>query len=302
MKKTTKIDFIAKANKVHGDKYNYSDIEYIGTHVNIVINCPIHGQFNQSPANHLCGNGCPKCVGKNENINDFVFRASKTHNNKYDYSLSQFINKGGKIKIICVKHGIFEQRVSHHLNGVGCPKCVGKKKTTKDFIKECKLIHDNKYDYSFVNYINEKTKIKIICTEHSIFQQMAGKHLQGQGCPVCKESKGERKIRQYLIENKIKYTSQKRFKDCRDKKPLPFDFYLPDYNICIEYQRRQHYEPISNWGGIIGFNKILKRDTIKKNYCLKNDIKLILISDKESVADKISFYYQVSPPFLQNYE
>jgi len=282
MKGKTINEFVNQSIKIYGDKYNYSYVNYITTHVKVKILCKYHGEFLQSPANHLRGNGCPKCIGKGENISDIINKAKLKHKN-YDYSLVDFINKMSKIKIICPKHGIFEQRVSHHLNGSGCPKCVGKGKTTQEFIKEIRLIHGDKYNYSIVEYIDDKTKIDIICPKHGLFKQTAGKHLSGQGCPICKESKGEREIRQYLLDKKIIFIPQKRFKDCKDKRPLPFDFYLPELNICIEYQGQQHFKPISNLGGLNGFKEILKRDKIKEKYCLDNNIKLILLSNGQNI-------------------
>lgn len=297
MRKLNSAEFIGKAIKIHGDRYDYSLVEYKDTHSKVTIKCLIHGIFYQSPANHIRGNGCPRCIGKKETIIDFFKKANLLHEDKYDYSLVSFKSKQEKIKIICPIHGEFQQRCSHHLSGVGCPKCVGKNKTTEDFINESKKVHGDKYDYSLVRYINDKTRVKIICPKHGVFEQMSGKHLQGQGCSHCKESKGEREIRKFLIENNIKFIPQKRFKDCRDKKPLPFDFYLPEYNTCIEYQGRQHFEPISNWGGVDGLKKIQKRDKIKKDYCNRNRIKLICVTQ----FDLTNLYDQFAPTFLQNY-
>lgn len=160
-------------------------------------------------------------------------------------------NNSTKVKIICTKHGVFEQDPSSHINHKnGCPKCAYILKadiirlTTEDFIKNAKIIHDGKYDYSLVNYNKSHIKIKIICPKHGEFLQKPNAHLNGNGCPICNESKGEKEIRRYLKDKNIKYKSQKTFDDCKYKQKLQFDFYLPEYNLCIEYNGIQHYIPI----------------------------------------------------------
>jgi len=103
---------------------------------------------------------------------EFINRAEKIHRNKYDYSLVEYVNTKTKIKIICKKHGIFEQTPNNHLCGKNCPKCHDYNKlTTKEFINKAEKDHGNKYDYSLVEYVNTKTKIKIICKKHGIFEQ-----------------------------------------------------------------------------------------------------------------------------------
>ena len=146
------------------------------------------------------------------------------------------------------------------------------------FKNNAKLIHHDKYDYSLVEYINNKTKIKIICKEHGVFEQSPSHHLNGVNCPICNLSKGEIEIINYLKVNNTTYISQKRFKDCKYKKTLPFDFYLPNKNICIEYDGEQHYQIKEHWGGEKEFKTIQIKDNIKTKYCKDNNIKLIRIS------------------------
>lgn len=97
---------------------------------------------------------------------EFIKRAEIIHGNKFDYSLTKYINQKTKVKIICPTHGEFNQNTYEHLNGSGCPNCIGKNKTTEYFIKESIKIHGNKYDYKLVNYINSNIKVKIICPIH----------------------------------------------------------------------------------------------------------------------------------------
>lgn len=158
--------------------------------------------------------------------------------------------------------------------------------TNDEFIKRLKErgLFSDKYDFTQINYIDTLTPIKIICEEHGAIEIKPINLISGGSiCKLCKNSsKGESKIENILIENKVKYIREKTFVDCRGiKRPLPFDFYLPDYNICIEFDGIQHYKPVERFGGIEGFNEIVKNDNIKNNYCLLNNIKLIRISYKD---------------------
>jgi hypothetical protein len=157
-----------------------------------------------------------------------------------------------------------------------------------ELINKFKLKHYNFYDYSLVDYIDFKTKIKIICPKHNIFEQLPYEHLRGKGCSICNESKGEKEIRNILINKKINFIPQHKFSDCKHINKLPFDFYLPDYNVCIEYHGLQHYEPIKWFGGQIVFDKLIKRDKIKENYCILNNIKLIIIPYRKNIFNIIN--------------
>ena len=156
------------------------------------------------------------------------------------------------------------------------------------FCEKSKEIHKNKYDYSLVEYINNKTKVKIICPIHGIFEQKPDAHLYC-GCKYCQESRGERKIRTILKKLKINYIMQKKFSDCKNKRELPFDFYLPDFNICIEYDGIQHFKSIEYFGGINGFEQTVNNDKIKTNYCKENNIQLIRIKYNENIEEKFKF-------------
>ena len=147
--------FIKFSNEIHNNKYDYSMVNYKKSGSKVIIVCPVHGEFKQTPSNHLKGNSCPDCGGvKVPTTEEFISNAKLKHNNKYDYSLVKYKNANTKIKIICPKHGEFEQNTGNHIQGQGCPKCLGKYKTTVDIIKEFNLVHNFKYDYSLVKYIN----------------------------------------------------------------------------------------------------------------------------------------------------
>jgi len=228
-------------------------------------------------------------------LENFISKAKEKHNNLYDYSLVQnYKNVHMKVPIICKVHGIFIQRINSHLSGNGCPICKfdEKRLSKKEFIKKSKEIHGDKYDYSLVKYENMTTKVKIICSKHGMFEQSPDNHInRSSGCPICKESHGEKIIRIYLQKNDIFYISQKRFSDCKDKRELPFDFYLPDFNMCIEYDGKQHFDFKCNFNkNNNNYDKMKKHDKIKNNYCNENNINLLRIKYNENILEKLSNY------------
>jgi len=184
-------DFINKAREVHGDKYDYSKVEYVDSHTKVCIICPKHGEFWQSPNTHLSGHGCIKCckyrIGPKSKLTteEFIRRAKEIHGDKYDYSKVEYVDFRTKVCIICPEHGEFWQAPKGHLNGQGCSKCAGMNKTTEEWIEEARKIHGDKYDYSKVNYVNSYTKVCIICPEHGEFWQIPKGHLDGCGCSKC---------------------------------------------------------------------------------------------------------------------
>lgn len=303
MKKLTTKEFIEKAKLVHGEKYDYSSLNYINKRTKVKIMCAIHGFFEQEANTHLSGSGCKYC-GKNKmtynksNQEEIINKCNLIHNNKYDYSLLKYVNNKTNIIVICPEHGEFEQEANSHIQGSGCPKCFSNRLIRKlssnneDFIKKAKNKHGDKYNYSLINYINNKTKINIFCPKHGEFEQIPNNHLRGQGCPICSESKGEREIKHYLENKKVKFIPQYKFPDCKYKRLLPFDFYLPDYNICIEFNGEQHYKPVKYFGGDNSFKLIKKRDNIKIKYCEDNNIQLIIIKHHENLENCLRFFLQ----------
>ena len=284
--KTTK-DFIENSKNKHGDRYDYSLSDYINARTKVKIICPEHGEFEQIPRQHESGYNCPKCSGRNKTNEEFINEIKLIHGDIYEYSKVEYKNNRDKIKIICNKHGEFEQKPKDHLLGKGCPKCVGKNMNTDDYIRKAKLVHGNRYDYSLVIYTKARNKIKIICPIHGEFEQTANSHLNGKGCPMCKESKGEKIIREYLIDNNIHFVPQYKFPDCKNIRQLPFDFYLPDYNTCIEYNGEQHYKPMRFLGGEEKFIQTQKNDKIKYDYCKNNSINLLILNDLKTIIKNL---------------
>lgn len=186
-------DFIKKAKEIHGDKYDYSLVDYTNCDTNIIIICKIHGQFKKQPRQHLSKSGCIKCLSdsKRKPINDFIIKANKIHNNKYDYSLVVYKDAKTKIIIICPIHGQFEQRADIHQSGSECQECAKETVRNKmrnehdNIIIRLKEKYGNIHDYSLVNYIDMRHTIKIICQEHGVFEQRPDLYLDGHGCQKC---------------------------------------------------------------------------------------------------------------------
>ena len=191
-KRLTKEEFIEKSKIAHGDKYDYSKVEYKNNSTKVCIICPEHGEFWQSPNSHMNGNGCPKCSKQYMDTEYFIECAKKIHGNKYDYSKVEYINAKTKICIICPEHGEFWQKPNGHLNGYGCPKCgkktaIEKLKIGKDkFIQKSIESHGGeKYDYSQVVYVSTNKMVDIICPKHGVFKQTPYNHIRGGECPFC---------------------------------------------------------------------------------------------------------------------
>jgi len=282
--KMNKDSFIEKSIKIHKYEYDYSDVNYKNTSTKVIIKCKIHGPFEQTPNCHLIGRGCPKCYGNIKYTNEtFIEKCVKiwgdSVNDKYDFSKIDYKNNKIPIKIICKKHGEFYQRPDEFLHKHGCDICGGTSKScTKEFVKKSKIIHNEDYDYSKVSYKDSHTKIEIGCKKHGFFKQQPNGHLNGNGCPICKLSKGEIRIKNFLNDNSINYFHQKTFDNCKYKLDLVFDFYLPEYKTCIEYDGIQHNESVEYFGGekSLELNRI--KDNIKNEYCKNNNMNLLRIS------------------------
>ncbi len=188
--------FIEKAIKVHGNKYDYSSVVYLNNSHKIKIICPEHDMFEQSPKVHLRGIGCKLCNldSKVKSWEDFVATASRIHNNKFEYPKCRDNWKGlyASQVICCPIHGDFDQVPYMHLRGHGCKKCfTDVNKYKQDFILKASIIHNSKYDYSNIDYINSQTKISILCPTHGNFLQVPRNHLNGQGCNQCANDKSK---------------------------------------------------------------------------------------------------------------
>ena len=183
---TTEDELITEFIKVHGDRYDYSNLNFVNKKLNINIICSVHGQFEQEPMKHANGANCPKCQGHGFSQDEVVEQFRNVHGDTYDYSKVNYRVKREKITIGCKVHGFFEQAPQSHLAGFGCAACSGNKLlTTPETVEDFKSIHGNKYDYSMVVYKGADVKVDIICREHGAFQQSPRDHKRGSGCTSC---------------------------------------------------------------------------------------------------------------------
>ena len=189
-KKHTQQQFIDISNKIHNNKYDYSKSVYVNSTSKITIICKDHGEFLQQANSHLRGVGCPSCAKcKRLTTEEFIRRSNIAHDNKFDYTKSIYKDTDSKVIITCPTHGDFEQNTKHHMNGVGCAKCYGNHRiTSKEFIEKAKKVHGNTYDYSKVDYVNNRIKIFITCQYHGDFKQIPKDHLRGKGCKQCSDT------------------------------------------------------------------------------------------------------------------
>lgn len=292
-------EFIRRAREVHGNKYDYSEVEYINCEIKVKIFCKKCQEFFwQTPVAHLNGQGCAKC-SKNyrKTPEEYKIYFEELLGYKFDFSLAQFKDNKTKVEIICKKCGHhFFKKPNALLNDIKklkdhephCPNCekAHTNWNTKTFVEWLKSIWGDKYDYSKVDYINFKTKIELICPEHGSFWKIPNDLYSNRNreiiCPKCNTSEGELKLEKYFKDLSINYITQKTFEGLYGvgqyrPHPLKFDFYLPEYNCCIEYQGMQHYKPVNYFGGEDTFGNLLIRDDLKKQYCVKNNISLIEI-------------------------
>ena len=158
--------FIEKARQIHNDKYDYSKVNYVNSRTKVCIICPTHGEFWQTPHNHLKGYGCAECGKEKSHLpkittEDFISKSKERHGNKYDYSKAYYKTWDAKVCIICPEHGEFWQIPSNHINGSGCPKCANEKrknallKDTKLFVDVATLVHDGKPEDEIVSLFSE---------------------------------------------------------------------------------------------------------------------------------------------------
>lgn len=222
-------------------------------------------------ANWYKGVRCPYCAGNKKLTIEIIRKDFK----KRGYNLLTVKYKGNKqkLKFICPNNHHYQINWHDWQSGIRCAYCEGNAKLTIEFIR--KEFAKEGYKLLSTTYKNCAQKLKFTCAKGHNHSVSWNKWQQGDRCLFCKESKGEGMVASFLDENNIKYERQKRFDDCRNKKPLPFDFYISDFNMLIEYDGMFHYVKIK------GIDNDLKaqqyRDKIKTKYASKNNIKLLRI-------------------------
>jgi hypothetical protein len=224
--KLTKEEFVKKAKEVHGDRYDYSKVKYKNNTTEICIICPDHGKFYQTPNNHLSGSRCPECYGQKKlTSEEFIEKAKKVHGDKYDYSKVDYKNSATKVCIICSDHGKFYQIPNDHLRGRGCTKCGGTSNlTTEEFIKKARELYGDRYDYSKVEYKNNKMPVEIFCKVHGYFSQTPKLHLNGSGCYKCNRGFSSDSKLSLLSDSDVEHLSVHQLIELIGQNLLPADF------------------------------------------------------------------------------
>lgn len=304
--KMTLDEFIKKSKIKHNNKYSYELIkEYKGCRTKVPVLCHKHGVFWVLPYSHLQGRGCRLCANE-ENRNrllystdEWVKKAIDVYGDKYDYSKvdMEHRNEDGKVCIICHQkdefgdeHGEFWMEPKIHLYKNGCPKCGNRYHyTTEEWIEKAKKLHPfENYDYSKTEYINNSTKVCVICPEHGEFWRNPKTFLYVKtGCPRCScRSTLEEKIDILLNSKNIRHEHGVTRKKFAWLENLRLDFYLPDYNVAIECQGQQHFEPVDfaghgeKWAKEC-YRKNTERDKRKKELCENNGVKILYFAGKE---------------------
>lgn len=265
--------------------------------------CDVHKKcyFQDWNSHRLKMTGCTMCHNNKVSRSKTKYSMDRVMKecllNKYDIPQKnqKYVTTKTKYIFVCPTHGEYRQTWEKHKGGQGCPKCNPAKisnkktKTTKHYYQECL---DKELDLPLENYKNDSTKINHKCKIcGNVYKQTPSNHLRGQGCPICKESHGERAIRNYLDKHDIPYVSQKTFKDLKDKKLLSYDFYLPKQKLLIEYQGIQHF--VAGGNGIFDkdyFPTQQLHDKLKREYATNNGYTLLELHYSLDTQEKVSNY------------
>lgn len=260
-----------------GYRFDLSKVVYTSTNDKIIICCPDHGevevfagQFKRSKL------GCPYCGGTKKLTQEmFLNIVPEAHKIEYDLSNTIYKTRQDYISVRCKEHGDFSIKADNFICGQGCPKCRyiksanSKRGDIVEILEHFNRVHHNQFTYREIETFKsrQETKIEITCPKHGIFIQPIDRHYNGHGCPKCSSSKGELAIIKILDEYGINYKHEYSFKDLKrigSTKPMRFDFYLQDYNLCIEFDGRHHFEEIE---GRENLADVQYRDKLKTQYC-----------------------------------
>jgi len=228
-KKLSTNKFISKAKKVHGDKYDYSKVEYSGANAKVCIICPKHGEFWQIAEMHLKGQGCKKCYGNAKMTkNDFIEKARNVHGDKYDYSNVEYTgNNKSKVSIICPVHGEFSQRIDIHLQGKGCPKCH----TSKLEISVSTLL--NEFGIEYMHQVNKNTFEWLGRLTLDFYLPKYNIAIECQGIQHFKEDKNKLSFFTEKVVNEIIERDKKKKKLCEENGLILL--YYSELNINFPY-------------------------------------------------------------------
>lgn len=280
-RRDTTESFIKKARLVHGDKYDYSKVVYVGSQDGVTITCPIHGEFQMRPNSHLMGEGCRRC--KNEKLSKifsdstevFIKKAKSVYGDKYDYSLVEYNGSYIPVNIICKKHGVFAAVPNGFLQGHGCPTCGHEsshhlKYDNEKFVSAARKVHGDKYDYSNLEYSGIFSQVKVICPKHGEFSQRAVDHLSGCGCSKCGSNSSKFENEVYEFVHQLCNDAVEHDRQILDN--MEIDVFVPSKSIGIECD------------GLFWHSEVKKKNTyhmMKTKKCSEKGVRLIHIFEDE---------------------
>ena len=301
--KLTKDEFIDRSSKTHKNIDNYDfvnlNLEERDELGRIRIHCKKHGDFLIRPIHFINGVGCQKCSGAIKDDEEVKKELSKIHP-ELDFSITKFSEHDEKyrIDVICHKHGIRHLNYYNLKYGQGCDICrydkISDKKRIKidEFIKRANKVHGNgTYIYSddILENRTENGKITPECPIHGKFSVTLYNFLNHHsGCPICNQSHLESEVRISLENIGVKPECGKTFEWLKYENFLHLDLYIKDYNVAIECQGLQHFQPVDIFDGIEGFKKTIMRDKIKRELCEKHGVRLLYFSH-----ENIDYPYKV---------
>lgn len=295
MKRYTKKEVQEKINKIHGKEKFLLLGEYKNARTLIETKClKCDHVWNANTHSLIRGHGCPKCANNIKRTqNQFEELVKEITNGEYKV-IGKYINNNTPIIIKHLKCGNeFNMSPKAFLNGQRCPKERYKRSGASNRIdlKEAKSRISNSTNGEFdiiSDYKGIKQKAKIIHKEcGNIFETVPDSIISGKsGCPICKKSHGEKHIKSFLEENNYNFKQEFRIKECKNIRPLPFDFAVFEENkilFLIEYDGEQHFKPKF---GLKEFERTKQNDNIKNEFCKNNNIRLIRIPYKRTYNDK----------------
>lgn len=283
--------------------------KYVDSNTKTLHRCNLHNiEWEVSPSNLLAGHGCRLCG--TEKIKEKMTRTNDEYSELLRkigdniVALEPYITASTPILHRCKKHEVeWYSRPDTILQGCGCPECgkekqsIASRKTHNDYLEILK--EKNIKVVPMEEYQGSHTKILHRCLIDGYEWEITPSNLlSGFGCPICCQSKGERAVATWLDKHSLKYICEKQFDDCKDTRCLPFDFYLPEFNTCIEYDGKQHFFPV-NFGGCsnevakLSFELTKKHDQIKNIYCQSNGIKLLRIKYDQDIDERLNSFFEI---------
>ena len=259
---------------IESQGYILKSLEYINSQTNLDMICPNGHNYSANFNNFQKGYRCKECSGLKEKDIDFIAKYLNDNYN-YTYISGEYKNAHSKLTIKCPNGHEFITDWNRIKNG----KCNCKKCNEKYWNVESVSEYFKEYGFKLISkeYKNPKTSLKIECCNGHIFNKTLNAFNENKCCPICSSSSGEDRISGILKGMNIDFIFQKTFKECKDKKVLPFDFYIPKYNLIIEFDGIQHFKPISKFEGEEGFSIRILHDAIKNQYCEDNNINILRI-------------------------